>query len=125
MMQTYAVVVSRGERYWIVDVPQVERATQAKRLRDVEAMARDLISLMTNQPEDSFQLSIETRLPSDVSEHLRSAEHLRGVAADAQKRAADEARAAARALGEAGLTVRDIGDALGISHQRAHQLVHA
>jgi hypothetical protein len=43
----------------------------------------------------------------------------------AQAAAARERRIAARELKAKGLTVRDIGAALGISYQRAQQLVSA
>jgi 5'-3' exonuclease len=42
---------------------------------------------------------------------------------EARKEAATESRRAAKALRASGLTIRDIGAALGISFQRAHQLV--
>jgi peptidyl-dipeptidase Dcp len=45
------------------------------------------------------------------------------AAANARKEAAVESRRAAKALRASGLTVRDIGAALGVSFQRAHQLV--
>ncbi|WP_368497223.1 hypothetical protein [Herbiconiux sp. A18JL235] len=51
--------------------------------------------------------------------HLAAAAALRDEAAHARTRAAEESRAAARALRSRGLTVREVGAALGISHQRA------
>lgn len=48
---------------------------------------------------------------------------LRGQAADAQSEAARELRAAAQQLADQKLPLRDIGRLLGVSHQRAHQLV--
>ena len=59
----------------------------------------------------------------EVREHLAAAERLRDDAAEATRRAAEESRAAARELAASGLSLRDVGEALGVSHQRAHQLV--
>lgn len=123
MAVTYEVDVSRGERYWLVDVPAVQRATQARTLREVDAMARDLIAIMTDVPADSFELTVRVTLPQEAQEHLQRAAGLREKAASAQSRAAMEVRLAAPGVKDDGMTLRDIGDALGVSYQRAHQLV--
>ena len=51
-MITYEVTVERAEKYWRVSVPKVDRVTQARSLREVEVMARDLIEAMTDEPAD-------------------------------------------------------------------------
>ncbi|HZV50544.1 MAG TPA: hypothetical protein VFD49_12330 [Candidatus Dormibacteraeota bacterium] len=122
---TYRAVVTRGERYWIVRVPEIGRATQARHLRELDAMTKDLISVMTGKDAGSFTVDYELRLPRSVAARLRRARRLRELAARAQARASDETRAAARELHERGLPLRDIGRALGVSYQRAHQLVSA
>jgi hypothetical protein len=58
-----------------------------------------------------------------VGAHVRTAARLREEAHRANREAAAESRAAARVLREAGLSVRDVGTVLGVSHQRAHQLL--
>lgn len=62
-------------------------------------------------------------MPATVSEHLEHAASLRAAAADAQAKAAEEYRLAARELKGSGVSLRDIGELLGISHQRVGQLV--
>jgi hypothetical protein len=86
-------------------------------------MARDLIAIMTGMTPESLQLDVQVQLPKSVRTHLVRAQRLRDEAATAQAEAAAEARAAARELAASGLTMRDIGQALGVSYQRAHQLV--
>ena len=125
MTVSYDVRVERGERFWIVHVPEVQRSTQARTLREVESMARDLIAIMTATAADSFDVAMHIVLPDEVEQHLQRARALRREAADAQSAAAVESRAAARALAAFGLPLRDIGLALGVSYQRAHQLVSA
>lgn len=46
-------------------------------------------------------------------------------AADLESRAREQAESLAQRLAEAGIPVRDIGTMLGVSFQRAHQLVNA
>ncbi len=88
-------------------------------------MARDLIEAMTDEPAgpDAVHLDIHVILPDPIQKHIDRWQHLREEAAKFQAEAAAEYRAAARELAKDGLTYRDIGGALGISHQRAEQLV--
>ena len=51
--------MTRDEDAWMVEVPEVQRVTQAVNSRRVEEMARDLIALMTDTEPDSFDLAIE------------------------------------------------------------------
>ncbi|MGH3973534.1 MAG: hypothetical protein ACRDS9_09430, partial [Pseudonocardiaceae bacterium] len=62
-------------------------------------------------------------LPDEVTMHLKQAEQLREQSRQAQACAAAEVRQAARLLAEQGMSLRDVGTALGVSYQRAHQLI--
>jgi hypothetical protein len=121
---TYHATVTRGDRYWVVRVLELDRATQARHLRELETMTRDLIAVMTGAaPDDSFSVEFEIALPELVKAHLDKSHQLREAAVRAQLEATSEARAAAQELHQQGVPLRDIGTALGVSFQRAHQLV--
>ena len=122
-MKTYHPLVRRGERFWIVHIPEIDQLTQARNLAEVEPMARDLVAVWLEVPADSFAVDVDIELPAQVRRHLDQAARHRKEAAHAQSAAAREYRAAARELKANGLTVRDIGKALDISHQRAQQLM--
>jgi predicted nucleotidyltransferase len=122
-MTTYEATVTRGERYWVIYVPAIDRYTQARHLRELEAMTADLIEVMTGARPEEIRYDIQ--LPDDVVKHLKSAERLRAMAAAAQSDAAAEVRAAARTLHSAGVPLRDVGRVLGVSYQRAHQLAQS
>lgn len=128
---SYTAIVERGDRWWVVRVPGLGNnpdeglPTQARNLAEVEPMTRDLIATWLDTAPDSFELDVQVRLPAKVLDHLRLAERHAEDAARAQSEAASERRVAARELKEAGLTVRDIGAALGVSFQRAQQLISA
>lgn len=127
-MTTDHVRVERGGRYWLVHVVELDRWTQARTLRDIEPMARDLVATMAgvapdSAAPDSFGLTTDIALPDEVTTHLKLAAQLREQSRQAQASAAAEIRQAARLLAEQGMSLRDVGAALGVSYQRAHQLV--
>lgn len=119
----YHVQVKRGDRYWLVHVLELDRWTQGRTLREVEPMARDLVATMAGVTPDSVELAMEIALPEEVATHVKQAEQLREQSRQAQASAATEIRHAARLLSSQGLSVRDVGVALGVSYQRAHQLI--
>jgi len=122
-LKIYRIDVERDGRYWRIRVPDVERSTQARHLREVELMARDLIAIMEDTSPDSFELDVHIELPEDVRQELARSAELREQAATAQAEAARLSRDAARRLYDRGLPLRDIGKVLGVSFQRAKQLV--
>jgi predicted RNase H-like HicB family nuclease len=122
-MNTYHAVATRDGKYWLVHVPELGQYTQARTLAEVEPMARELISLVLEVPADSFQVEQQNKLSESVWHHLELARKYAGEAAWYQAEAASERRFAAREMRAEGMTVREIGDALGISHQRAQQLI--
>lgn len=122
VMRTYRVDVERDGRFWLLRVPEVG-VTQARHLREVEAMARDLIALVGDGEPSSFGLDVHVKVPAATRRRLQRAERLRDQARNSQAQAAEELRAAAQELSRSGLPLRDIGQLLGVSYQRAHQLV--
>lgn len=120
----YKVTAQRDGRWWFVRVPEVPGAvTQARRLDQVEAMAREVVSLLLEVPPDSFDLDVQAAIPDEVRAELAHARDLQRQAERTQAEAATLVRDAARKLREQGLSVADIGAVLGVSFQRASQLL--
>lgn len=122
-MTTYRAEVERDGRFWRVRVPDIDRSTQARSLSEAEAMVRDLIAIMTDVPQNSFDVDMRIILPEDVQIELDQSQVLREQAKQSQAEAARLARDAAHRLHNLGLSLRDIGRALGVTFQRAKQLV--
>jgi len=121
---SYKVTAQRDGRWWFVRVREVPGAiTQARRLDQVEAMAREVVSLLREVEPDSFDLDVHAVLPDEVRTELDRARELQRDAARTQAEAASLVRAAARKLRAQGLTVADVGAVLGVSFQRASQLL--
>ena len=123
-MTTYRAEVERDGRFWRVRVPDIDRSTQARSLSEAEAMVRDLIAIMTDVPQNSFDVDMRIILPEDVQIELDQSQVLREQAKQSQAEAARLARDAAHRLHDLGLSLRDIGRALGVTFQRAKQLVN-
>ena len=122
-MKTYQAEIERDGRFWRVRVPDIDRSTQARSLSEAEVMVRDLIAIMTDVPQNSFAVDMKIILPEDVQLELDQSQVLREQAKQSQAEAARLARDAAHRLHVLGLSLRDIGQALGVTFQRAKQLV--
>ena len=121
-MTRYTAHASREEGWWIVTVPELDAVTQARRIEQVESQARDLIATWLDVDPDSVEVPVEPAVPHAVSRKLQRAAAARAKADTEQRRAAELIRSAARDLAIAGLSVRDIGMVLGVSHQYAQRL---
>ena len=86
-------------------------------------MAREAIGGVMDISADSFEIVVAPEMPAVVRTIVEQATTARSQAAQAQDTAAQLTRDAARRLVQEGLTVRDAGSLLGVSHQRIAQLV--
>ena len=114
-------------KWWAIEMPDINDGgifTQARHFEEVAAMAAEAAALVLDVPESSIEIDVVAVLPDEVRDHLAEAERLRLVSQQAQSDAAEHARIAARTLRATGMPLRDVGAALGVSVQRAHQLVN-
>ena len=100
-----------------------EGVTQARSLADAEGMVRDYIAMMHGVSEHSFEVEITPEVGGGLDEAVRDARDAVRSAEAARRSAAQASRAVAGRLRAAGLTGRDIGAVLGVSAQRASQLL--
>jgi predicted RNase H-like HicB family nuclease len=124
---TYQVTTHRDDSgWWFARVEGVQGAvTQARRLDQVPAMAREVLSLLLDVPPDSFDVVVVPKLPESVAATLAQAQDLRQRAEELRSAASSSSAEAAAQLAGVGLSMRDIGELLGVSFQRAQQLVQA
>jgi predicted RNase H-like HicB family nuclease len=119
----YRAVTERDGSWWAIRVPELRGVySQARRLADVEAMARDAIALVNEVAPDSFDIKVEPVLDDEATRLVEQARAGRVDAERAARRASEQLRAAVDRLVSAGLTVRDIAHLLGLSHQRVAQV---
>lgn len=96
--------------------------TQARRLDQVEHMARDLVAAMLDIDAQDVRVISTFEVSPDIDELLTAAKVAVEAAQLAQRRAGELMRQAARRLVEEHLPLRDIARLVGISFQRVHQL---
>ncbi len=115
----YKVIATPDDGYWCLQVPSIDRATQARNIEEITPMAKDLIEIMTQ--DQNIEIEVDYDLPAEVAEAVE----LKRRAAELEVQARSKQKDAVFVLRKRGLTLRDIGKILGISHQRAHQLIKA
>lgn len=122
--KTYTAQCRRVGDWWAINVLDVPRVhTQARRLDQVETMARDAIALLLDVPEGSFDVVVKPILPRPLQVEVQRVRRLREKAVSVQREATSASADAVLDLAAKGhLSVRDIGRILGISHQRVDQI---
>jgi hypothetical protein len=129
-MTTYDVTVTRDSGMWAAIVSGLPSrligATDVERFADLDVEVRDLIAGLTDTAPESFEL--RWRYVTDGRDVTSLLEAL--FASELSYALATAARDAARrevivALSETHLSQSAIGDVLGLSHQRVHQLLKA
>lgn len=135
-MHTYRVTVTREGKWWMITVPELDGftapdgsinlndTTQARRLSDVPAQARDFICTVTDTAPSEVVIDVTIDVDGiDVTERARNVIQERQLAERHAAAAAEAARVLARELAGHGVAVRDVGEVLGVSFQRAQQLI--
>ena len=122
---THKATVTRDGRCWMVRIPEIGGLTQARRLSEAKYMARSLVAITLHIPADSFDVDVEVGKVGTVQVAERAARlrAARETATRLEREVQNDAESLARDLANEGLPLPDIGDILGISYQRAHQLV--
>lgn len=120
-MKKYTVKTGHRGKWWWIEIPEVDMGfSQAKTYRQVETMAREVISLLTNVPEDSFE--VEIVMEGAEAELIKKVEALTAAARAAEDAAAREKRQAIKTLQESNIPVRDIAAMLHVSAGYISQL---
>jgi predicted RNase H-like HicB family nuclease len=121
----YKALCTREGGWWAVDVPDVPGVhPQAKRLDQAESMARDAIALMLEVPSDSFDVEVEPVLDADVDKALEEwIESIQALEDTKQQVAMAIAALLILLVRQHGLSYRDAGRIVGLSHQRVQQIL--
>ena len=129
----YTVVYTPEAGRWNVEVPSVPGCvTWGRSLAAARRNAREAIAAIAasegrdaDRIEREAELQEEFRLPWHVRSAYERHRYERERLAEQEQRAARATQDAVRDLLREGLSVRDVGDLLGFSHQRIQQIKDA
>jgi predicted RNase H-like HicB family nuclease len=129
----YRVVLTPDDGKWNVVVPNVKGChTSGRSLSEARRNALDVIvtcairdDLDVKKVEREAELEEEIDLPAKTQRLLDHAKVARAALETAEHVAAAATKAAVDALVAVGLSMRDVADLVGISHQRVQQVKEA
>ena len=123
MRRRYRVTALRDGRWWLLHVPELDVVTQTRRLARAERTARDLIAMWLGADRESFDVEVAPAMGDEVIDRLiGEAVEARAKATRMSSRATELTDEAVHQLVAKGVPMRDVGEMLGISHQRVAQL---
>jgi predicted RNase H-like HicB family nuclease len=112
-----------GGAAWIVELAEEPRChTFGRTLRAAQRNIREAAAAWYEVEPSRVEVRDDVRLPSPASRALGQARALRDREREAHEQASAATAAAVAALRAVGLSERDTGTLLGLSHQRVHQL---
>ena len=124
-MHSYDVHVRRDGNWWMVEIPEITGLTQARRIGEVEEMARSLIAVSTHSRTEDVDIritGIQVGTLGDIAESAREVTQLRERAREVESEASQAIRSLIRNLSDHGIPVRDTATLLQVSPQRVSQL---
>jgi predicted RNase H-like HicB family nuclease len=124
-LRRIAVKVERDEAgWWVASALGVAGVhTQGRTLAQVRERIREALEAATGV--EAVEIDEQLELEKGLQRRLAEAVVAREDADRLQRRAQDTARAAVASFSQRGMSTRDVGDLLRLSHQRVHQLLRA
>jgi predicted RNase H-like HicB family nuclease len=124
-VKIYEYSITQEDGLWVIHIPEPGLVTQAEHLRDTDRMATSIISLHLKVASDTIVVrrSNIIGLPKGAAEAISEAVEARGRWNAAQEVATEVTLKAVHQLRDCGISLRDTGYLLGLSHQRVAQLL--
>lgn len=123
--RTFVAHCTRAGGWWAISVPEADGLwTQAKRLDQVEDMAREAIGAVLHLDDSEVEVHVEVDFDDPaLDEAVATVRHLRAEAERLQHEVSEQMADAIQLLrDEAHLPMRDVARLLGVSHQRVGQI---
>lgn len=124
MSLTVTVTAERGNGVWVLESDN-GAVSQVRNLAHAREEMLEAVAHLAGVPESEVELVLDVIAPEGFAEAVSEAERLRLASEEANRQSAAAMRRAARVLVDAGLSYRDAGQVMGVSHQRVAQLAGA
>lgn len=122
-MKMFTVTAERGASgAWVLECGELGVVSQTRRLDRAEDEVTEAIAFQSGFKPDEFGIEVVPILPAEVETLRRRADDLGAKAKAASDEAAAARSALARKLKDEGFTLREMGQVLGVSYQRASEL---
>lgn len=122
-MREFTATARKDGRWWVVQCDQYPDAlSQVARLGQAEAHQREAIAFVADLDEDEISVTVVPLLDVDVARGLDQVRKQRAEAERLQRNASERIVKLTKELLGRGLSMRDVGEVLGVSHQRVAQL---
>ncbi|WP_070462108.1 hypothetical protein [Corynebacterium sp. HMSC29G08] len=122
-MKTFTVTAERGKNpVWVLECRELGVVSQTKRLGDAEEEVREAIAYQSGLEESEFKIEIQPVLGAELDSLRDEALELKREANEIAERASTASRRFAARMKEEGFSVREMGQLLDVSYQRAAAL---
>ncbi len=125
-MTRFDYTIAREGKWWMVAIPALDGLTQARRLSEAEHMARDYIAVSLDVPYSGVDVAC-TEIVIDGVDVLARRRHIETLHEEARRLEAASTKERQELVRELvvedEVPVRDVGEMVGLSHQRVSQLV--
>lgn len=118
-----ATAVREGA-WWIITLPDLDTVTQARHVRDISPLARDLAALWLDVPVDDVELDLVVEIPGPARSAWEAAKAKEIESRAIAKQGGELAREAVRLLRASDISGADAAELLHVSKQRISQLLH-
>lgn len=130
-VKRFRAVFTPEEGWWTVTIPEVPGCHSAGRslaeatrnIREAIATCVDVFGEAADEIARDAEIERSIDLPPAAEKALGEAKRSREEAERQREKAQQATEQAARRLARAGLSLRDTGELLGLSHQRVKQLL--
>lgn len=124
-IRTITAHARRDGRWWYIEIPELGTSGQARTIKEVEAVAREIAALWLDVDESTIEAVVTVELPQQAAKLWDEANAADIKAREGAQAAARLRRSAVAALKAEGITQADAARVLGVSEQRVSQLAHA
>lgn len=124
---TVDYTVTRDGKWWMISIPSLDGLTQARRLSEIDDMARDYVAVAQDIPYSQAEVACTAIMVDgvDVLARSREIEELHNEAQRLEDLSTQQRAELAKELVQEAVPLRDVGEVIGVSYQRVHQLVGA